>query len=124
MLMFSLMPSNRPNSLNACEANCRPLPDIALSGRPKHLYNEVSKMVPVCSAMIVLLHDSKITPFVDPWFTMTMIELNLSDTGRSVVKSMVMRENGQGCSATTGWSGGFVGCRFILCCWQRVHPLT
>ena len=124
MLMFSLMPNSRPNSLKASEANCGPLSEIALSGRPKRLYNEVSKMVPVCSAVIVLFHDSKITPFVDPWSTMTMIELNPSDIGRSVIKSMVMRENGQGFSAKTGWSGGFIGCWFILCCWQRVHPLT
>ena len=124
MLMFSLMPSSCPNSLNACEANCGPLSDIALPGRPKHLYSEVSRMVPVCSAMIVLLHDSKITLFIDPWSTMTMIESNPSDTGRSVIKSMVMRENSQGFSAETGWSGGIVRCQFILCCWQRVHPLT
>ena len=124
MLMFSLMLSSHPNSLNACEANCGPLSDIALSGGPKHLYNEVSKMVPVCSAVIVLLHDSKITPFVDPWSTITMIESNPSETGRSVIKSIVRRENGRGFSAETGWSGGFVGCQFILCCWQRAHPFT
>ena len=124
MLMFSLMPSSCPNSLNVCEANCGPLSDIAFSGRPKHLYSEVSKMVPVCSAMIILLHDSKIIPFVDPWSTKTMIESNPSDTGRLVIKSMVMRENGQGFSAETGWSAGFIGCWFILCCWQRAHPLT
>ena len=102
MLMFSLMPSSLPNSLNACEANCGPQSNIALSGRPKRLYSKVSKMVPVCSAMIILLHDSKITPFVDPWSTTTMIELNPSDTRRSVIKSMVMRENGWGFSAETG----------------------
>ena len=124
MLIFNLMPSSRPNSLNACEANCGPLSDIALSGRPKRLYSELSKIVPVCSAVIVLLHDSKITPFVDPWSTTTMIESNPSDIGRSVIKSIVMRENGRGCSDLTGCSGGFVRCRFILCCWQRAHPLT
>ena len=102
MLMFSLMPSSHPNSLNACEANCGPLSDIALSRRPKCLYSEVSRMVPVCSAVIVVLHDSKITPFVDPWSTMTMIESNPSDTGRSVIKSMVMRENGWGFSTEIG----------------------
>ena len=96
MLMFSLMPSSHPNSLNACEANCGPLSDIVLSGRPKHLYNEVSRIVSICSAMIILLHDSKIALFIDLWSTMTMIESNPSDTGRSVIKSMVMRENGQG----------------------------
>ena len=77
MLMFNLMPNSCPSSLNVCEANCGPLSDIALSGRPKHLYNEVSRMVPVCSAVMVLLHDSKITPLVDPWSTTTMIESNL-----------------------------------------------
>ena len=46
--------------------------------------------------MIVLLHDSNITPFIDPWSTMTMIESNLSNVGRSMIKSMVMRENGWG----------------------------
>src|ERR1700684_711423 len=122
--MFSLMPSNRPSSLNVCDANCGPLSDIALSGKPKRLYNELRRMVPVCSAVIVLLHDSKITPFVDPWSTTTMIESKPSDVGRSVMKSIVIRENGRGFTEVIGCRGGCVGCRFILCCWQKAHPLT
>ena len=122
MLMFNLMPSSHPNSLNACEANCRPLSDIALSGRPKHLYSEVSRMVPICSAVIVLLHDSKITPFIDPWSTMTMIESNPSETRRSVIKSMVRRENGWGCSAETGWSADFVGVHPLKSVYKTLHP--
>jgi hypothetical protein len=49
------------------------------------------------------LHGSKITK--DPWSTTTIIESKPSDSGRSVMKSMVMRENGRlasdlvGCSA-------------------------
>ena len=73
------------------------------------MYSEVSRMVPIYSAVIVLLHDSKITSFVDPWSTKTMIESNPSDVGRLVMKSIVMRENGWGFSAVICWSRGLLG---------------
>ena len=34
VLMFSLIPSNRPSSLNVWDANCGPLSEIAWSGSP------------------------------------------------------------------------------------------
>ena len=36
MLMFSLILSSRPSSLNAWDANCGPLSEIALSGSLYH----------------------------------------------------------------------------------------
>ena len=63
--------------------------------------------VPVAS--IILLQGSKITPLVDPWSTTTMIESKPPDGGRSVMKSMVMREKGRACSDLTGCKAGFDG---------------
>src|ERR1700678_3266382 len=96
-------------------ANCGPRSEIALSGSPYCLYSEFKKIVAVPSASIVLLHGSKITPFKDPWSTMTIIESKPSDSGRSVTKSMVMRENGHLASDLVGCSAGAEGCRLILC---------
>ena len=64
-------------------------------------------LVPVVS--IVLVQGSRITPLVDPWSTTTMIESNPLDSGRSVMKSMVMRENGRVCSNLTGCRARFDG---------------
>ena len=69
----------------------------------------LSRIVPVPVASIVLVQGSRITPLVDPWSTMTMIESNPLDGGRLVMKSMVMRENGRACSDLTGCRAGFDG---------------
>ena len=74
MLMASLMPRSRPSSRKACEANCGPLSDIALSGSPYRLYSKFRRIFAVHIASMVLLQGSKITPFVDPWSTTTKIE--------------------------------------------------
>src|ERR1700678_1994074 len=114
--MANLIPNNRPNSLKTCDANCGPRSEIALSGNPYRLYKEFNKIVAVPSASIVLLQGSKITPFEDPWSTTTIIESKPSDSGRSVMKSMVMREYGRLASDLVGCSAGAEGCRLILCC--------
>ena len=72
--MANLMPRSCPNSQNAWEANCGPQSDIALSGSPYRLYKEFRRIFAVPIALIVLLQDSKITSFVEPWSTTTKIE--------------------------------------------------
>ena len=109
MLIASLMPKSRPNSRNALEANWGPRSEMALSGNPYRLYRESSKIFAVPMASIVLLQGSKITPFVDPWSTTTRIESKLSDSGRSVMKSMVIKEKGRVSSALIGCKGGLEG---------------
>ena len=76
------------NSLKELEVNCGPLSEIILSGNPNHLYRFSSKNLPVSSAVIVLLHGIRITPFVSAWSTMTKIESKPSAGGRSVIKSI------------------------------------
>jgi len=76
------------NSLKELEVNCGPLSEIILSGSPNHLYRFSSKNLPVSSAVIVLLHGMRITPFVSAWSTMTKIESKPSAGGRLVIKSI------------------------------------
>ena len=59
-------------------------------------------IVAVLLASMVLLQGSKITPFEDPWSTMTMMESKPSEIGRSVMKSIVTREKGRRSSALIG----------------------
>ena len=75
---------------------------MALSGSPYRRYKEFKIIDAVFIASIVLWQGSKITPFEDPWSTMTMIESYPSDTGRSVMKSIMMREKGRGESDLIG----------------------
>ena len=76
------------NSLKELEANCGPLSEIILSGSPNSLYRFSSKNLPVSSAVIVLLHGMRITPFVSAWSTTNKIESKLSAGGRLVIKSI------------------------------------
>ena len=71
------------------------------------------RIILVPGASIVLLQGSKITPLVDSWSTMTIIESNPLDVGRSVMKSMVMREKGWACSDLTGCVRATVGLNLI-----------
>ena len=75
------------NSLKELEANCGPLSEIILSGNLNCLYRFSSKYLPVSSAVIVLLHGIRITPFVSAWPTMTKIESKPSAGGKSVIRS-------------------------------------
>ena len=109
MLMANLIPRSLPNSLKALEANCGPRSEIALSGSPYRLYKESSKILAVPIASIVLLHGSRITPFVDPWSTTTSMESKPSEIGRSVIKSIVIKEKGRVSRALIGCKGGLDG---------------
>ena len=67
----------------------------------------------VSSDVSVLLQGIKIIPFESPWSTMTRIELCLSTSGRSVIKSIEQLANGL---------VNFAGDLSILKCWQVPHP--
>src|SRR5277367_3519306 len=99
----------RPNSLKTCAANCGPLSEIALSGRPYRRYTEFKSIDAVPMVSIVLWQGSKITPFEDPWSTTTKIELKPSNKGRSVMKSIVMREKGWRLQDLISCNGGLDG---------------
>src|SRR5277367_5247877 len=99
----------RPNSSKTCAANWGPLSEIALSGSPYRRYKEFRSIDAVLMASIVLWQGSKITPFEDPWSTMTKIESKPSDKGRSVIKSIVTREKGRRSQDLTGCNVGLEG---------------
>src|SRR5277367_2274760 len=99
----------RPNSLKTCAANWGPLSEIALSGSPYRWYKEFRSIDVVPMASIVLWQGYKFTPFEDPWSTMTKIESKPSDKGRSVMKSIVMREKGRRSQDLIGCNGGLDG---------------
>ena len=88
-------PNRRSSSRKDLAANCGPLSEIILSGRPKHLYKLSRSSLVVPSAVSVLLQESKITPFVRPWSTMTMIESYPCEGGRLVMRSMEHCANGR-----------------------------
>jgi len=67
-------------------------------------------------ASIVLLQGMKITPLVSPWSTTTKIESNPSDSGRSVMKSIVICSKGLVEVDPIGMSPGVVGCVFGFIC--------
>src|SRR5277367_2078231 len=98
-----------PNSLKTCAANWGPLSEIALSGSPYRRYKEFRSIDAVPMASIVLWQGSKITSFEDPWSTMTKLESKPSDKGRSVIKSMVLREKGRRAQDLIGCNGGLEG---------------
>ena len=86
--MVRLIPNCFPNSHNALEANWGPWSNITLSGSPKHLYMLLRRSSAVPLVVIVLLQEDKITPFVRPWSTMTIIASYPWDSGRLVMKSI------------------------------------
>src|SRR5271168_3399262 len=101
--MAKFICKRRPNSLKTCAANLGPLSEIALSGSPYRRYKEFRSIDAVPIVSIILWQGSKITPFEDPWSTTTKIESKPSDKGRSVMKSIVMREKGQRLQDLIGW---------------------
>src|ERR1700733_6172830 len=123
--MVRSIPNCFPISRNALEANCGPRSDITLSGSPNRLYTLSRRSSTVPSAVIVLLQGHKITPFVRPWSTTTMIESYPCDIGKSVMKSIEIWAKGRPVpDPLIGIKGGEVGCRFILDCWHTAHPST
>lgn len=80
----------RRNSLNASTANCGPLLEIILSGILNLQKTLSIRSCAVCSAVIVLLHWIRITPFICPWSTTDNIASKPLDLGRSVIKSIAI----------------------------------
>src|SRR5271156_623559 len=70
-----------------------PVPAVTRTPNPQGLRNPCHSLVPIAS--MVLLQGSRITPFVDPWSTTTIMESKPSDSGRSVIKSIVIKEKGR-----------------------------
>ena len=83
---------------------------MILSGSPNLLYKFLNKSWAVPSAVIILLHEIRITPFVSPRSTTTNIESNPSDKGRSIIRSIEQFANGQvDVAPSTGKNVGFDG---------------
>ena len=70
------------------------------------------------------------TPFVSPWFTMTItasmiVPFSNSTGGKSVIMSIEQLAKGLVFTGPEiGIKEGFEGFQFILNCWQIPHPLT
>ena len=78
-----------------------------------------------CSAVIIFEQGIKITPFVNPWSTITKRESSPLTIGRSVIISMEQLANGLVVWApSVGMYAGCEGCQLILNCWQIAHPFT
>ena len=96
---------------------------MILSGSPNREKSRLMRAVATPSAVIVLLHGSRITPFIRPWLTTTRIESKSDDLGRSVIRSIDIWENGQiDFGPGIGSTVGFIGCQFILNCWHSGQP--
>ena len=90
---------------------------MILSGSPNLLYKFLNKSWAIPSAVIILLHGMRITPFVSPWSTTTNIESNPSDKGRSIIRSIEQFVNGRvDVAPSTGRNVDFDGLRAILNC--------
>src|SRR5277367_6197283 len=107
--MAKFICKRRPNSLKTCAANWGPLSEIALSGSPYLWYKEFRSIDAVPMVSIVLWQGSKITPLEDTWSTTTKIQSKPSDKGRSVIKSIVIREKGRRSQNLIGCNGGLEG---------------
>ena len=90
MLMLCLIFRAFITSWKAAAANCGPLSEIILSGSPNRLKTSLINRFAVCNAVTVLLQGIRITPCESPWSTTTKIESKLLDSGRSVMKSIVI----------------------------------
>lgn len=90
MESFDLTPRCEHSSWKTFDANCGPRSEIIIFGNPNRLntLSRYSFAVPIAS--IVLVHGIMATPLVTSWSTTTMRELNPLDSGRAVIKSMVM----------------------------------
>ena len=80
-----------------------------MSCRPKCLKTLLRKICAISVALMVLKQGVRITPFIRPWSTMTMIESWLSKDGRSVMRSMESYLKRRIVEEAMGMSGGMVG---------------
>ena len=72
----------------------------------------------------VFVVGEKITPFVSPWSTMTNIESNPEEVGRSVMRLQETCWNGQVVVERMGTSSGVIRWVFTLFCWHTAHLST
>ena len=75
------------------------------------------------AAPTVLEKGARITPFVRPWLTTTIIESNPEERGRSMIKCTKSCLKGRETEEEMGQSGGTVGCMLTLFCWQIAQPV-
>ena len=110
--------SSHASSWGKAEANWDPWSEITLGCRPNHRKICLKKGDATLAALISLVQGQKITPFVRPWLTVTMTELNSSDKGNLEMRSVEIEENRIEASTTRGVSLWTVWCVLTLADWQ------
>ena len=74
------------------------------------------------ATLMVFEHGVRVTPFIRPWSTTTIIELCLFKGGKSVIMSTDSCLKGSGKDEGIGVRGGQVGSWLTLFCWHTAHP--
>jgi len=117
---FCLIPNFCQNSWVTYAANCRPWSKMIVKGKLVHFQTLSISDWLVCSVVIVLWQGNKIMALLYR-STTVRIELYPFDTGKSVIKSIIMVSQ-MPCGISLGFSGTLTS-GLILVVWQVAHPL-
>ena len=122
MLNVDWTPSSLSRAYATFEVNWVPLSDIILLGSPYHLQVCSSRILAIPSELMDFLHRVITAVLVNLSVTIWS-KLYLFDSGRLVMKSMVIVPNGLS-RISIGYKGTMVECVSFLVDWHVVYPST